>query len=631
MLPIAAALFLAVATTMGLYARRWSYGSLDEVVALGKAVGISSVILVVARRHDPRPPRAGRAPASVPGRWRCSAWACSATRGGWPTSGSGRPSAEGGATPVIVFGAGEGGEQTITALLRDPHSPWFPVAMLDDDPRLARRTIRGVRVAGTRADLAEVAERFGARTIVIAIPSASSALIRELCDLAEGRRDAGVRAAAGQRAAGLADRRRPTSARSPRADLLGRREVAHRPGRDRRLPHRPARARHRGRWLDRLRAVPPDRRASSRPRWSCSTATSRRCTPSSSSIDGRALLDSRDLVVCRHPRPGPARRGVRRAPARGRVPRRRAQAPAAARDAPGRGGARPTCSAPQTVLEAAERVRRRALRQHLDRQGRRPDQRARLLEAGRRAAHGRGAAARRAGRTSACGSATCSVSAARCSTTFTAQVDAGWPVTVTHPDVTRYFMTVEEAVQLVIQAGAIGGAGEALVLDMGEPVRIDDVAQRLAAQSERPDRDRLHRPAPGREAARGPLRPDRDRRAPLPPAHHPRRRRRPSPLASSSSSLTGAPGEVKASLEAWPTRCPSRTSSRTGWRTRRSTRHVTRFPSRARQWVSASARRLMAAATTTNAATAMSTSTTVRPAPLAPAHARPRRRRRRRR
>ena len=58
-------------------------------------------------------------------------------------------------------------------------------------------------------------------------------------------------------------------------------------------------------------------------------------------------------------------------------------------------------------------------------------------------------------------------------------------MTVTHPEVTRYFMTVEEAVQLVIQAGAIGRSGEALVFDMGDPVRIDDVARFLAARGER--------------------------------------------------------------------------------------------------------------------------------------------------
>jgi FlaA1/EpsC-like NDP-sugar epimerase len=70
-------------------------------------------------------------------------------------------------------------------------------------------------------------------------------------------------------------------------------------------------------------------------------------------------------------------------------------------------------------------------------------------------------------------------------TTFRAQIDAGGPVTVTHPNVTRYFMLIEEAVELVIQAGAVGRDGEVLVLDMGEPVRISEVASQMVASSGR--------------------------------------------------------------------------------------------------------------------------------------------------
>ena len=68
-------------------------------------------------------------------------------------------------------------------------------------------------------------------------------------------------------------------------------------------------------------------------------------------------------------------------------------------------------------------------------------------------------------------------------TTFQRQLQAGGPITVTHPDVERYFMTVEEAVELTVQAGAVGSGGEVLILDMGEPVRIADVARRLVAMA----------------------------------------------------------------------------------------------------------------------------------------------------
>jgi FlaA1/EpsC-like NDP-sugar epimerase len=73
---------------------------------------------------------------------------------------------------------------------------------------------------------------------------------------------------------------------------------------------------------------------------------------------------------------------------------------------------------------------------------------------------------------------------------FRKQIARGGPVTVTHPEMTRYFMTIPEAVQLVIQAGAIGGRGQVYVLDMGEAVRIVDLADTMIRLSgKEPGRD----------------------------------------------------------------------------------------------------------------------------------------------
>ena len=70
-------------------------------------------------------------------------------------------------------------------------------------------------------------------------------------------------------------------------------------------------------------------------------------------------------------------------------------------------------------------------------------------------------------------------------TAFRAQIAAGGPVTVTDPEVTRFFMTIPEAVHLVLQAATLGEDSETLILDMGEPVKIDNVARYMIEQSGR--------------------------------------------------------------------------------------------------------------------------------------------------
>jgi FlaA1/EpsC-like NDP-sugar epimerase len=85
---------------------------------------------------------------------------------------------------VIVFGAGEAGRLLLRNMMQDPESGFFPVAILDDDRAKQRLRIDGVRVRGTRKDVAEVAKQYDATALVVALPQADAALIMGLSELA---------------------------------------------------------------------------------------------------------------------------------------------------------------------------------------------------------------------------------------------------------------------------------------------------------------------------------------------------------------------------------------------------------------------------------------------------------------
>ena len=176
------------------------------------------------------------------------------------------------------------------------------------------------------------------------------------------------------------------------------------------------------------------------------------------SLHGRALLDSADVVLCDIRDAGALDADLRRAPPPGGLPRRRAQAPADARAVPGRGREDQRPRHPQRAGRGARR-RRRAVRQHLHRQGRQPGS---VLGYSKRIAE------RLTATYAALDAATTFLSVrfgnvlgSRGSvlTTFAEQIAARRAGHGHHPEVTRYFMTIQEACQLVIQAGAIGAAG----------------------------------------------------------------------------------------------------------------------------------------------------------------------------
>ena len=481
-IPIVLVVHAIVGYVVGIYRRRWRYGSFDEVGGLVVATLITTSVLFVLRFFDTSLNPFPRSVIFISG----FAGLCfvAASRYAWrlireqlrrPTDQT--------AAKILVYGAGEGGIQMVNTLLRNPQSPYLPVGFLDDNPDTHRLSISGVPVLGGRDQLSNARARTGATTLLIAIPSADSALIGDISARArELSMDVKVLPAVqnlNERPLDTSDIRDLTD-----EDLLGRRKVVIDLQQisdylvNRRVLVTGAGGSIGSELCRQLARFNPaelimlDRDESA-------------LHEVQLSIHGRALLDTPQTVLAdlrdeatinhifdtRKPEVVFHAAALKHLPLLERYPLEAYQTNvlgtltllnAAQRTGVGVFVNISTDKAanPISVLGYSKRIAERV-----------------TAAVGQSATSGKYMSVRFGNVLGSRGSVLMS---------FRDQIAKGGPLTVTHRGVTRYFMTISEAVQLVIQAGAIGSSGEALVLDMGTPVSIYDVAKQLVANSGKP-------------------------------------------------------------------------------------------------------------------------------------------------
>ncbi|WEV78221.1 nucleoside-diphosphate sugar epimerase/dehydratase [Janibacter cremeus] len=383
---------------------------------------------------------------------------------------------------VLVFGAGEGGRQLVRTLVRDPSGSMVPVGLIDDNKSKRRMRIDGVRVLGATPDLVNIAEKTEATTLAIAVPSASAELVRTLRALAE---DAGLSTLILPRADEILGPVGGSDLRSlDLADFLGRRPIE--------LDATAIADTISGRTVlvtgaggsigselcrqigkfGPSRLIMLDRDESA-------------LHGTQLSVTGQGLLESDDVVladirdadrmveVFQHHRPDVVfhAAALKHLPLLEMYPEEawktnvlgtlnvlRAAHTASVStfvNVSTDKAANPSC-----VLGYSKRVTERLTAYFAD-----IDDHTYVSVRFGNVLGSRGSVI----------------------TAFTSQIERGGPITVTHPDVERYFMLIPEACQLVLQAAAIGRDGQVMVLDMGEPMKIVDVAKTLIDLSQQKD------------------------------------------------------------------------------------------------------------------------------------------------
>jgi len=472
---VAVAMQLTVGLATGLYRGRFRQFSFDEAGAVAVSAGTTGVVVIAVEFLIANGGRSGQiivmstsiAVCLMFGhrylrRVRARQLAAAANRD---------------LTPVIVYGAGEGGYRAIHAMQSVGTSEFRPVALMDDDPNKRARRIGGLRVEGTIADLERIAIRHEARTVLLAMPSASGEELQALHLKVQ---------AAGLETLVMPPVQRLVGKGSPREitryadeDVLNRKivEIDGQAVADlvagARVLVTGAGGSIGSELVRQLALLEPaclialDRDDSLLHAVAASLAPEHRPTCIAVIADIRDA-DRLDEVFGHH-RP----QLVFHAAALKHVP--------ALEGAPSEGW-KTNVVGTSNVLDSCQRHRvDRVVNISTDKAANPANVLGYTKRIGERLT---AAAARRTGRPyvsvrfgNVIGSRGSALE------TFTQQIASGGPVTVTHPDVTRYFMAVREAVRLTMQAAAIGRPGEVLVLDMGSPVKVLDIARQLIDQS----------------------------------------------------------------------------------------------------------------------------------------------------
>jgi FlaA1/EpsC-like NDP-sugar epimerase len=478
MIALAVALQAGFGYATNLYRARFRFGTLDDVLALWRTVLATTVVLlavdllVPGHRVPPGTPAIGGLLGLV---------AMLAARLLWRLGmdARSRPD-EQHAARVLLFGAGSAGRNLIKSMLNDPYGKYLPVGVFDDDPHKRAMRFYGVSVLGNRDDIAAQVPRTGATTVVFAVANAEAELVREIRDRAT---EAGADFLVVPSVAELMDHElNVRDLREPEVtDLLGRHQIETDldsiagyltgkrvlvTGAGGSIGSELCRQIH--------RFAPAELMMLDRDE-SALQAVQLSLDPQSSLTDPALLLASlrdadrlREIFRIRQPQVVFHAGALKHLPLLENNPGEAVKTniwgtlnllAASAGVESFVNISTDKAADPVSVLGYCKRITER------------------LTAYAARQYPGTFLSVRFGNVLGSRGSVF---------TTFSAQIADGGPVTVTHPDVTRYFMTIQEAVHLVIQAAAIGRDGEALVLEMGAPVRIAEVARQMVALAPEP-------------------------------------------------------------------------------------------------------------------------------------------------